>query len=152
MKSYKIGAVLYALWGVVHVIGGMSILAAWMERGAAGVIDVMGGPSGAVMDGSALLSGVAGYHFFNIGWIGAVVTVIAVTLNWSNSKAGCWFNLALVGLLDAGLIIFMLIPGHISWGEGMIGLGLFVPAAIFTITGQLQTSTGDVAVESPAIA
>lgn len=131
MRSTKIGAVFFALWGVLHVIGGGLMLAT---------------ASGSSVDGYAMFNGAAGdegplagailqYHSFNLLWFGVAATVIAITLNWRNSRIGLFVNLAITGLADIGLVLFMLIPGYLGWLNGAQGLGLFALAAIFSIAG-----------------
>jgi hypothetical protein len=55
-----------------------------------------------------------GMGSFNILWIGLLVTVVAVTMNWSNSRLGYWLNLAVVGATDAGLVWALLAPGYMA--------------------------------------
>ena len=147
MKNHKIGAGLYALWGVVHVLGGITILIQWLQGGGSAVLEAMGGSGTVPVVVPDVMDGVAGYHFFNIMWIGLVVSVVAATMNWKNSRVGAWINLALVGFADAGLVMFMLVPGYISWGEGMIGIGLFIPAAVLTVIGTRNASVPTTASE-----
>jgi hypothetical protein len=73
-----------------------------------------------------------GMGSFNILWIGLLVTVVAVTMNWSNSRLGYWLNLAVVGATDAGLVWALLAPGYMAWSDGMIGLVLFAFALVFS--------------------
>lgn len=128
MKLAKIGAIFYLLWGLLHIVGGGSILFSALESADIAYAGFQGSSGGH----SALAGGVLAYHGFNILWIGFVVAVIAITLNWKNTRVGAWTNFALVGFLDLGLVIFMLIPGYVPWAAGSIGLGLFALAALFT--------------------
>lgn len=131
MRYARIGAVFFALWGLLHVVGGAAMLATSIGsiEGGFGIFMKSAGSAG------ALANAVLQYHSFNILWFGFVVTVIAVTLNWRNSKPGLWFNVAIAGFADIGLVLFMLIPGYLSWGNGAQGIVLFLLGAGFSIAG-----------------
>jgi len=142
VQSARIGAVLYALWGVVHVLGdGVLLVAAaggseaFLRAQAGGSVPGLGGLSGS--DAAlAAAQGVFAFHAFNLTWFGLLVTVIAVRLNWRNAAAGHWLNLALVGLVDLGLVLFIVWPGVLPLSDAWIGPALFAPAAIFSAVGR----------------
>jgi hypothetical protein len=73
----------------------------------------------------------------NIAVIGALVTAVAL-LNWRNSRLGYWVNLLLVASVDLSLAAFLLVPGVMAWSDGLVGLALFVPAAILTTIARMQ--------------
>jgi hypothetical protein len=73
---------------------------------------------------------------YNILWIGLLVIVIAVGMNWRNSALGYWLNLAVVGATDLGLLVALLLPGYMAWSDGMIGISLFVLAFVFATAGR----------------
>lgn len=79
------------------------------------------------------------YHAFNLTWLGILVSVVAVVSNWKNQASGFWFNLALVGLIDLGLILYMVVPGVIpSSDPWWLGPMLYVVAMIFSAMGLRQ--------------
>jgi hypothetical protein len=118
------------------------MLGAWVTGGAQGLLEVMAsGPTApAHSDVHASAAAVLGYHAFNILWIGALVAVIAVRYNWKNDPRGYWANMLLAGLMDAGLVVFMLSPGIIAWTDGMIGLTLFGIGAGFLTHARFATA------------
>ena len=76
------------------------------------------------------------YHAFNLTWLGIFVSVVAVISNWRNQASGFWVNLALVGMIDLGLIIYMVVPGVIPGSDPWwLGLLLYILAAIFSSLG-----------------
>jgi hypothetical protein len=131
MRSAKMGATFFGLWGLLHVVGGGAMLATSMS----GISNGFGIFLNSEGSDGPLANAILQYHSFNILWFGAVATVIAVTMNWKNSRAGLYFNLAITGLADVGLILFMLIPGYLSWANGAQGIVLFLLAAAFSIAG-----------------
>lgn len=127
----RTATILFFLWGLVHVVGGAVMLIALgggpeaylgtltsVERASASLV-AAGSPAAAVF----------GFHAWNILWIGAVVAVVAVTLNRKASPIGFWINLALVSGADLGLLIFLILPGVMTWASGAPGLILWIPAA-----------------------
>lgn len=125
-KYAKIGATFYGLWGVLHIIGGFSLVSAALTSGTV-FLENFGG--GAIID-AANAEAIFAFHGFNIAWIGLVVLVSAIKLNWNNSRVGYWFNAILAGFSDLGLLVFLMLPGHIAIAEGMIGIILFAIALV----------------------
>jgi hypothetical protein len=141
-KFAKIGAVFYLLWGLLHILGGFLMLSASsVDLGS--YLQVLMGEQSALADittnntvaTSATLQ-VFAYHAFNLMWLGVLVSVIAIVSNWKNQASGFWVNLALVGLIDLGLIVFMVVPGVIpSSDPWWLGPVLYVFAVIFSGVG-----------------
>jgi hypothetical protein len=127
MNYAKTGAVFFVLWGLLHIVGGGAILAAVAESPAQGF---------AVYEQSAgtyteLAGSVLGYLAYGFVWIAVLVTYVGVRYNWQNSQHGLALNTVLVGLTDLGLVIFLIWPGFISWGQAAPGLVLFAGGVIF---------------------
>ena len=72
---HRIGAIAYVLWGILH------LLAASEAARLAFTVD-----GGAIQ--GRLLQNAWGLAVFAL-----VATVIAITMNWRNSRAGYWINL-----------------------------------------------------------
>jgi hypothetical protein len=73
-------------------------------------------------------------------WLGVLVSVIAVVSNWKNQASGFWVNLALVGLIDLGLIVYMVVPDVIpSSDPWWLGPVLYVLAVFFSAMGLRQS-------------
>jgi hypothetical protein len=138
-RAHLIGAVFYVLWGLVHIVGGFAMLAALRSSGGEAVFRMLAtADPGAVPESLPdIVSSVVGFHSWNLLWLGALVTAVAVTLNWKNSRAGFWVNLTLAGAADAGLVAFMLAPGYMGLSDGMIGIVLFALAAGFSALGRV---------------
>jgi hypothetical protein len=114
---YKIGAALYALWGVLHLLAAVEgyRLAATVEAGAV---------QGRLMQNA-----------WNIGFFALVALVVAVTMNWHNSTTGYWINLIAVSAADIGFILFVLLPGHIALWPGVLGPVVWILAVVFSTIG-----------------
>lgn len=134
-KAQRLGAIFYALWGILHIVGGAAILAAYFSEGGVAAL-AMYGTALAQADlpttTHTVIDGLAAYNAFNIFWFGVVVTGVAVFMNWHNSLTGYWINLVLVSVVDIGLFFAQVFPGRIAWGDALIGAGLWIPAVIFS--------------------
>src|SRR5882724_7268285 len=78
------------------------------------------------------------FHAYNLLWFGLFAFVVAVVLNWKNSLAGYWANLAVVGADDVGLVVFLIVPGHLSFVDAGLGPILFSLALVFSTIGVLR--------------
>ncbi|HMV31277.1 MAG: hypothetical protein U0104_11240 [Gemmatimonadales bacterium] len=139
----RTGAVWFALWGLLHVLGAGLQLRALASAGGPGLTAMIA--SGLPFDPAANpvpdpAAAFMGMGAFNLLWIGLLVTGIAVTLNWRNSTLGFWLNVLVVGATDLGLVMFLLTPGVMAWGDGSVGLGLFLLAVAFSGAGRWQST------------
>ena len=130
---HRIGAVFYILWGIVHVIGGFMIITTSMSGKPIDTLSIFGQNVGLP---GATVNGLAGFHGWNITMMGFAAIAVAAILNWKNSRLGFWLNLSIVMVADMGLLLFLLLPGHMSWQEGSIGISLFAFALVFTTLGK----------------
>jgi hypothetical protein len=122
----KIGAVAFGLWGLLHIIGGAAILFA-LEGGPDQGYALYQNHAGTY---TPLSGAILGYFAFLLICIAVAVSFVAVRLNWRNSKPGLVANTLNIGLTDLGLILYLLVPGFVTWGEAAIGLGLFGIAVV----------------------
>lgn len=120
---HKIGATLYVLWGLLHVKASI----------------------GTYQLGMTLEPGIVQGRVFQDAWSLAFfaisVSVIAVLLNWKNSRLGFWLNFSLATVTDLGYIIHVLVPGYIPIVPGIAGPVLWVFAVIFTAIAIKKSST-----------
>ena len=111
---HKIGAVLYLLWGLLHIKAAMVTyqLGATLEPG--------------------MVQGRVYQDAWSLVFFAISVSVIAILLNWRNSRLGFWLNLGIASVTDIGFIIHVLMPGYLPIFPGIIGPVLWVFAVIFT--------------------
>lgn len=141
---YKIGAVFYMLWGLLHIIGGVALLQTLSTEGVKGALATLG--SAVLTAELPVISGgvtgaVLAFFAFNWVWIGLLVLIVAVRLNWHNSNVGYWLNLAVAGAADLGLIVILLGPGYMAVSDGWVGPLLWLLAVIFSTTGLLNRNS-----------
>jgi len=110
----KIGAVLYMLWGILHVFAAYKvvILAQTLEQG--------------------MVQGRLYQDAWNLLFFALFGIVIGIIYNWKNSKNGYYLNLIVVSAGDIGFIITILLPGYLPLFPGLIGPVLWLLALTFS--------------------
>lgn len=114
---YRAGAVFYALWGILHLV-------AVSDQYRYALALETGMTQGRLLQGATYLVTLA-----------LTAIVVAVFLNWRNSRTGYWINFAVVALADIPFILFVLIPGHMPVFPGIIGPLLWIAGLLFTTLG-----------------
>ena len=113
----RLGAVTYVLWGLLHIQ-------------AARLVYVLG---------QSLEPGMIQGRIFQDAWsllfFALFGIVVAVTLNWKNSRLGYWLNLVVISAADVGFIIFVMVPGYVPLVPGGLGPLLWVVALVFSTLG-----------------
>ena len=116
----KSGAVAYVLWGLLHLKAAqmMVVLGHSLEAG--------------------MLQGRIFQHAWNLLFFAVFAIVIAVTMNWKNSRGGFWLNLYVISAADIGFIAFVLVPGYAPMMPGALGPILWLLALALTTLGITQ--------------
>ena len=127
MKHARVGAVFFILWGLLHIVGGGVIVIEAAQSPAQGF--AMYGEHSATY--TQLAGNILGYLAYGFVWVAVLVTCIGVRYNWRNSKDGLVLNTVLVGMTDLGLVIYLVLPGFVSWGNASPGLLLFTGGVVF---------------------
>lgn len=120
MASHRIGALLYLLWGLLHIYAAYGILA--LGR------DLEEGLVQARLYQDAAFMGV----------IAVAVSAIALRGNWRNQVLAYWINLALVSVADIIFLALVVAPGYLSLARGLVGPILWLLAVAFTTHGYLR--------------
>ena len=113
----KIGAVTYVLWGLLHIQ-------------AARLVYVLGQSLEPGMIQGRIFQDAYSLLFFALFGI-----VVAMNLNWKNSRLGYWLNLVVISAADIGFIIFIMVPGYVPLVPGGLGPLLWVVALAFSTLG-----------------
>lgn len=98
-----LSAVLYVVWGLLHLQAAYAVYRL-----------------GSTLD-PGMLQGRMLQHAWNLLFASLAAIFIAITMNSRNDREGYWINTALVGLVDLGFILFVLIPGHLTLWPGLLG-------------------------------
>jgi hypothetical protein len=121
MNAYaKLGAVAYVLWGLLHIQAARLVyeLGQTLEPG--------------------MVQGRVYQDAWNLLFFAVFGIVVAVALNWKNSRLGYWLNLVVVSAADIGFVIAVLIPGYAPLMPGVLGPLLWLIALAFSTFGILE--------------
>ncbi len=118
----KLGAVAYVLWGLLHIQAArfVYVLGQSLEPG--------------------IIQGRIYQDAWNLLFFAFFGIVVAVTLNWKNSRLGYWLNLIVVSAGDIGFIVIIIVPGYVPLVPGGIGPLLWVVALAFSTLGILASN------------
>ncbi|MEZ6021932.1 MAG: hypothetical protein R3C16_00570 [Hyphomonadaceae bacterium] len=116
---YRIGAIFYALWGALH------LAAAYEGYRLAMSVD------------AGLVQGRLLQNAWNLAIFAAIALVVAITMNWRNSRAGYWFNLAVVSGADIGFVLLVMLPGYVPFFPSILGPVFWLAGAFFTTLGRV---------------
>ena len=117
----KIGAIAYVLWGLLHIQ-------------AARLVYMLGQSLEPGMVQGRIYQGAWSLLFFALFSI-----VVAVMLNWKNSRLGYWLNLIVISVADIGFIVAILMPGYAPMVPGALGPLLWLLALFFSTLGILKS-------------
>ncbi len=129
----KVSAVLWIIWGLVHILGGLPtmnfILSGDIASSVAGIADAVN-PATLQMEYPKAAGAVIGQHGFNLFWIG-LVTFISAFFIWKGNKNAIFLAALTGGLADLGYFLFLYIGGYVN----------FVPGTVMTIVSALAILT-----------
>ncbi|MEO1493157.1 MAG: hypothetical protein AAFV19_13465 [Pseudomonadota bacterium] len=114
----KIAAVLWIVWGLVHMVAGVMTISQDAAGAIAGIADAVD-PSLIATDFHPAVAAVLNQHGFNLLWIGAF-TVVGGVFIWRRSETAI-FMTAIVGwVTDIGYFVFMDLGGFVNFAPGTI--------------------------------
>ena len=118
---YRIGTAMYVVWGLLHLRAAYAVytLAESIEPG---------------MVRARVLQDA--WHLLLFALLGIVT---AIGWNWRNDRCGYWLNLIVIGLVDLGFVLLVVVPKLVPlWPHGLLGPLVYLLAALFTTIGILQ--------------
>ncbi|OJJ19356.1 hypothetical protein BKI52_21335 [marine bacterium AO1-C] len=119
---FKIAAVLWIVWGLVHTLAGVMttqfILNGDITAAVAGIADKM--PVETLKANYPKASGaIIGQHGFNLLWIG-LTTFICAFFVWKGNKNAIFLAAITGGLADVGYFLFMDLGGYVNFMPGTV--------------------------------
>jgi len=117
----RVGAALYVGWGVLHLIAARGIyeLASSIPDGLAHARLKQGG--------------------LDLGLFAVQAMAVAVVLNWRNDRIGYWLNIIVVGAVDLGYVVLVIVPGYVPASLiPFAGPIIYVIGAMFSTAGLLR--------------
>lgn len=119
-----LGAVAYFGWGALHLLAATNSFrfAANLETGLV---------QGRLFQGA-----------FYVAIFAVVAVVVALILNWRNSRVGYWINLLTVSAADIPFVLFIVLPGHMTGPEAMVGPALWLSGVTLSTLAVLMARRG----------
>jgi len=118
INALKIAAILWVIWGLVHLLAGVIVLMSDQSGGFAAIADAI--------DAEALraeyhpaVGGILNQHGWNLGWFG-VATVIGAFFIWRRNMTAIWVTGMVGGLADVGYLLFVDLPGYVNFFPGTV--------------------------------
>jgi len=123
MVFARIGAVLYVIWGVLHIVAAVKVyaLGQTLEPG--------------------MVQGRIYQDAWNLLFFAIFGIVVAVLFNWFNSKLGYWLNLVVVSVGDIGFVLTIVLPGYLPLFPGLLGPVVWLVALAFSTMGILKAAS-----------
>ena len=126
---FKVSAILWIIWGAVHILAGIltltGVLSGDLAMPISGIADGVNLET-LKMDYPEALGGVLGQHGFNLLWFG-LVTFCAAFFIWKGNKNAIMLAAIVGGLADLGYFLFLDLGGFVN----------FVPGTVMTIISSL---------------
>lgn len=130
----KISAVLWFLWGLVHIFAGVMTmqgpLTGDIASSVSGIADAID-PASVQMDYPEAAGAILGQHGFNLFWIG-IVTAICAFFVWKGNKQAIFLAAITGGLADLGYFLFMDLGGFVHFVPGTVMTLISASAIILT--------------------
>lgn len=114
----KIAAVLWIIWGLVHVFAGAITIFKDAPQAVAGIADAVD-PDALMANYHDAVGAIINQHGFNLLWIGVVTTVCAFYI-WRRSTLAIFLAALVGGLTDTGYFLFMDRGGHVHFVPGTV--------------------------------
>lgn len=125
----KISAILWIVWGIVHIFAGAItmyfIISGDISSSISGIADAVD-PAILKMDYPKAAGAIIGQHGFNLLWIG-LTTLICAFFIWKGNKNAIFLAAITGGLADLGYFIFLDLGGYVH----------FMPGTLMTIFSSL---------------
>lgn len=141
-RLWKIGAGLYVVWGLLHVIVGAIPLVRYATAGTTSMLGFHGFDLEAVEGPMVHASHVIAEHSANLIAFGLLAIVIAVALVAKGSALGFWINAVVLGIVDVSFVAAELATGHVPVTEGGIGPLLYLAALAVTAIALVRDRAG----------
>lgn len=114
----KVIAILWIVWGLVHVLAGAMVIPADASGGFQAIADAVD-PTLLQSDFHPAVGGVLDQHGFNLLWGGAV-TITGAVFIWRRNPTALWVTAMIAGLLDLGYFLFVDLPGFVNLVPGTL--------------------------------
>ncbi|MEL6584610.1 MAG: hypothetical protein AAFQ36_12320 [Pseudomonadota bacterium] len=114
----KVAAVLWVIWGAVHLLAGVIVLSSDASGGFAAIADAVD-PATIAHEYVPAVGGILNQHGWNLGWFG-IATIIGGVLVWRGNHTAIWVTGMVGGLADLGYLLMVDFPGYVNFFPGTV--------------------------------
>ncbi|GAB5405233.1 MAG: hypothetical protein Aurels2KO_34640 [Aureliella sp.] len=132
-------AILWVIWGLVHVLAGVMTVAQDTPGAVAGIADAVD-PATLKFVYPDAAGAVINQHGFNLLWIGVVTTICAIFV-WRRSKPALLLAALVAGLADLGYFLFMDLGGFVHFIPGTLMTLICLTAIVCTAIAYRRVAT-----------
>lgn len=128
----RTAAILWVIWGLVHVLAGCLTIGKETSAAIQGIADAV---DPALIEASYpdAAGAIVNQHGFNLLWIGAFTTISA-SFVWQRSTVAIFGAAVVAGLTDLGYFLFLDLGGYVRFVPGTV-MTLICLSAILASTG-----------------
>ncbi|MEM0930052.1 MAG: hypothetical protein AAGI89_12270 [Pseudomonadota bacterium] len=114
--ALKVASVLWVIWGIVHVLGGVVTMSVDATTGFQGIAAAVN-PDELVADYHPAVEAVLNQHGWNLFWAGAT-TIVGAVFIWRKNLTAIWVTGLVGGLFDVGYFVFIDLGGYGTFFPG----------------------------------
>ncbi len=130
--ALKLAAILWVVWGLVHVIAGVIIIGTPDASGAVQAVADAVPKDDLLFEAHPAAAALYNQHGWNLGWIG-ITTIVCAPFIWAGNRTAVWVAALTGGLADVGYFVFMDLGGYVNFMPG--GLMTYVSASAILLSG-----------------
>jgi len=138
---FKISAILWIIWGAVHIFAGIMtdqfILSGDIKGAVSGIADAVD-PNTLEANYPPASGAVIGQHGFTLLWIG-LVTFISAFYIWKGNKQAVFLAAICGGLADLGYFLFMDLGGYVNFMPGTLMTLVSSAAIVLSFVAHFKT-------------
>jgi hypothetical protein len=136
----KTSAILWFIWGIVHILAGVLtmnfVLSGDIATSISGIADAVD-PNTLQMDYPKAAGAVIGNHGFNLFWVG-ITTFISAFFIWNGNKNAIFLAAIVGGLADLAYFLFMDLGGFVNFVPGTVMTLVSSGAIILSFTAYFK--------------
>ena len=117
-NALKVSAVLWVVWGLVHLFAGVIVLTADASSGFQAIADAVD-PITLEYSYAPAVGGILNQHGWNLAWFG-LATAIGAIFIWRQNLTAIWVTGMVGGLADLGYLLFVDVPGYVNFFPGTL--------------------------------
>jgi len=130
----KFSAILWIVWGLVHVLFGVMVI---LGDAGSGIQAIGNGVVLTPIDYPEVVGAIMNQHGWNLVWFG-VATTIAAVLVWRGNSTAIWVAAMIGGLADLGYFIFLDLGGYVKFVPGSVMTIIALLAIVLSFTAYLK--------------